>query len=145
MVFHTNGGIGANGGASSSQVTEKMRITPNGSVGIGTSTPQGRLEVWNGASYFNNGRIDGTFGDQLFFGSAPSGYGTTYLHKIRTSHSSNTSLGGMIFSLSNGTASAYNDVLTLRENGNVGIGTTTPESRLQVSGSIYANTTADIT
>ncbi len=102
-------------------------------VGIGTSNPIGKLDI-RGTTYFENGNIDGTYGDQVFFGAAGLGYASTYLHKIRTSHSGNTANGGMIFSLSDGTTTGYNDVLTLKENGKVGIGTTAPSKKLEVNG-----------
>ena len=98
----------------------RLAITNTGNVGIGTTTPQGKLEVWNGATYLNNGRIDGNYGDQIFFGAAPSAYGTTYLHKIKTSHSSTLANSLMTFSLDNG-ASTFADVLTLAGSGLVSV------------------------
>lgn len=111
---------------------ERMRIDTTGLVGIGTASPQGKLEVWNGSTYLNNGNIDGIYGDQIFFGAAPAGYGTTYLHKIKTSHSSSLANSLMTFSLDNA-ASTTVDVLTLKASGVVSVpGTLTVSGALTV-------------
>ena len=45
LSFYTNEGPSATSGATSSQLTEKMRIKPNGNVGIGTTSPSAALHV----------------------------------------------------------------------------------------------------
>lgn len=46
---------------------EAMRIVSSGNVGIGTSAPLGKLDI-RGQTFFENGNVDGTYGDQVFFG-----------------------------------------------------------------------------
>jgi len=57
------------------------------------------------------------------------------MHKISTAHSSNVDNGWMKFSLASG-ASTYNDVMILKENGNVGIGDSAPADKLSVNGTV---------
>lgn len=45
LTFWTNGGTGASGGASSTQILERMRIRPDGNVGIGLTNPSYKLQV----------------------------------------------------------------------------------------------------
>ncbi|MFA4835379.1 MAG: hypothetical protein WC749_04825 [Dehalococcoidia bacterium] len=129
----TIGGTGIISLNTTGNVTPTMYLTSTGSVGVGTAAPLGKLDI-RGATYFENGKIDGTWGDQMFFGAAPDNYPSTYLHKIKTSHSGTPSVGGMVFSLNDGTPTGYTDVLTLKEDGKVGIGTTEPSSKLTVAG-----------
>jgi len=45
LVFYTHSGTTASGGANNAQVSEKMRIRPNGNVGIGVALPSVKLQV----------------------------------------------------------------------------------------------------
>ena len=45
LVFYTHSGTTASGGANNAEVSEKMRISPNGNVGIGTTTPQKKFHI----------------------------------------------------------------------------------------------------
>jgi hypothetical protein len=97
-------------------------------VGIGTASPTQKLDV-RGASAFLNAGTDGVYGDIAFIGS--SSYPTTYLHKIKASVSNTTTNALLTFALNSG-VSSFTDVMTLRGDGHVGIGTASPGAQLQV-------------
>jgi hypothetical protein len=112
------------GGATS----EFMRITSAGNVGIGTTSSDYKLEV-NGS--LGVSRTDGI----VFAGSAGAGTGSKIL--------SNTS-NDLIFSTAL-TSIPYTTTERVRilNNGNVGIGTTSPSAKLEVKdGSIRLNNTS---
>jgi hypothetical protein len=102
---------------------ERMRLTNAGDLGIGTSTPAGKLQIntqdgfiFNAASSISTMR----------FGSALATEGTGELAFDRTA--------GAI-TISNGvTGSALTERMRIDSSGNVGIGASTPTFRLQVAG-----------
>jgi hypothetical protein len=101
--------------------TERMRIHTNGNVGIGTTAPQAPLHVI-AASNSNNALIQ------------EWSYTSTQLDIYSLMLKQTVTSGVVRYNFSmvnNGTA--YNDVLVL-DRGNVGIGTTSPDAKLQVAG-----------
>jgi len=116
MTFHTYTG---------SALTEKIRITTDGKVGIGTTSPTSKLHI-----------VDTAGNEQIKVDSGASGNfvisqggGITYLRS-----SALLSIG------SNGA----NDAIRL-DNGKVGIGTTSPAGRLSVVDSVASNTATVLT
>jgi hypothetical protein len=76
--------------------------------------------------------------DQTNLVFAAYGFPTSYLHNISSSHSAGTSANNTLkFGLSN-TSGVTNTVMTLVGTGNVGIGTTSPVTKLQLKGSAGA-------
>jgi hypothetical protein len=112
--------------------TERMRILANGDVGIGTTSPAAKLEVWGGV------RISGE--------SVPS---RGHLSLTRNNFNyiqaggDNGADGALAFITAGRSASLANTAMYLKPdnsaifNGNVGIGTTTPIAKLSVTGSGY--------
>lgn len=78
------------------------------------------LSLLSGVVGFYNSGTDGTYGDAIYIGAA--NYPTSYRHLIRSSVSAISTNSLLKFSLSSG-VSTQTDVMTLRGNGNVGIGT----------------------
>jgi hypothetical protein len=136
LVFRT-GVVGQAKDTANAQFgTERLRITSSGNVGIGTTTPQARLTV-QGTS---TGRVSiGTWTDPTYgaislngnWGGAAdynflSGIADTNLYINRPS-------GKDIYFAEQGISGQ----LALKSGGNVGIGTTTPGSKLTVAGDAF--------
>ena len=139
---------------------ERLRITPAGNVGIGTSSPGAKLDVTGNSKFvaaFSSYTTDGLFSATALPGiyvSTPGGARGTYIGyrdfgggeywgRIGVSGSVAWSLGignstGTNFSigLNNNTATDYFTVVS--GSGNVGIGTTSPTATLEVNGNVKA-------
>ena len=103
--------------------SEKMRITTAGNVGIGVSNPSAKLEVVGGRSNFAAA-------------SEAFGVGAKFI----------STGGSVFFGATNGTATPDAQIsaagggalMTLLNGGNIGIGTASPGTKLEVFGSVTA-------
>ena len=102
---------------------ERVRVDSAGNVGIGTTSPSGKLHIIPSSGQ-NALYINGDAGNQAqaYFN------GSTYGVAIQTN---NTSSSYYALSVMN---SNSNSLLYVRNDGNVGIGTTSPSTALQVNG-----------
>ncbi|GAC1499139.1 MAG: hypothetical protein NVS1B10_01600 [Candidatus Saccharimonadales bacterium] len=112
--------------------------TTNSRVGIGTTSPQYTLDTRGKLGLLSSG--NGTYTDVMVI--ADPAFPTSYYHKVQSQVNGTASLAALIFSIASG-ASTWVDVLKMTGNGyaifnagNVGIGNTSPNSLLQVSGPI---------
>lgn len=115
----------------------RMFISSSGNVGIGTSTPATSLQIAGGDILIDNNRG---------FFSKNTGGSSLSLLKFDTSN--NTQIGSVFqgggtilyatneFIFYNYPSSTLTERMRINTSGNVGIGTTTPSARLDVSGSV---------
>ena len=118
MAFHAN-------------ASEAVRIDSSGNVGIGTSSPNFLLDVEGSGSLF---RINATSGDATAQFSVAN---TTSLNTINFGDSGSTTSGQILYR-HNGDSMAFNvggaEAVRILNGGNVGIGTSSPSSPLEVAG-----------
>ena len=132
IQFYT---LGSSSGSLLSNTQEVMRISGNGNVGIGTTSPRATLNVTNDISNNSEGNtIPNAYGGNatttLVLGHGVTGSTPNYWGlNIGTLYSGKSYLQG---SHTNG--SSFYDILLNPNGGKVGIGTTSPTAKLEVSG-----------
>ena len=112
-------------------LSEKVRITSDGNVGIGTSSPNGRLQVASAVA-----------GDaQIWLQSTTytGGYSTLGYNastgEFRIKQNDGGSAGITFY-----TGASASEKMRITPSGNVGIGTSTPSNKLEVNGNAYFST-----
>jgi len=140
----TAGLIWTNGGAPlvfGVQAVERMRISNDGNVGIGTSSAQARLQVTSvsdGAQVIVRGAQTSNYQFLLFRNGYHTENTTAGLASVGWQDTGGA--GGNLFLATTANASGVNGVPTIRlfitQAGNVGIGNTNPGYKLDVTGSM---------
>jgi hypothetical protein len=120
MAFYTDGD-----NVNNSNVVERMRITSAGNIGVGTAAPSVKFDVIGSGAANTDLRVNGRIqtGDASNFG----GMWVSSTLPMFIGQTNSNSLG------------LYNNGwrLIADNNGNVGIGTTSPNQKLTVNGTIY--------
>ena len=109
---------------------ERMRITNSGRVGIGISSPRGTLDLENNLEYEKK---------IVLSGGSSSNIGHTYQNYYLGvgTNSSQTDWDKIKYNADNHVFySLGNELMRIHQNGNVGIGTSNANSRLDVSGTL---------
>ena len=101
-------------------------VVANGNLGLGTTNPQGRLDV-SGASRLNFAASPGSYGAEIGGGAMFTQFSGVDNNVKLTANTSGT---GFKFLTDNGAA----ELLKITGTGNVGIGTTNPTAKLEVLG-----------
>jgi len=125
LAFYTMYNTSASGSE-----TEKMRISAAGNVGIGTTSPSAKLHVAEGFAY-------------IYQTDSP---GKLELRDSRASYDAEISQrsDGRISLATRAGTYGSNGSIEILDSGNVGIGTTSPDSKLQVEYTTTSNGTAAI-
>ena len=153
-ALYVNGSTNIDGALTAS--SERFRVTSAGTVGIGTTNPSAKFEVYGDGKFVSNGitqtslTIDNikSSGDGLSVLSLQNNgqdNSTGFLHKNGGSAQQNLGgahamvlanyRGGLLFGTNNGTY-AYNERMRISPTGLVGIGTNNPTSILDVVGDV---------
>jgi hypothetical protein len=126
-VDYKSSGNSAGSHSFSTGNTERMRIASNGNVGIGTTSPVKKLEVNGTFKATGDSSIDGT-GNLLIRNQSATGCGITFVDNVWQSGIEHIS--GNLYFRTGGQV----DKMTIKTNGNVGIGTTSPATLLDIRG-----------
>jgi hypothetical protein len=126
---------------------ERLRITSTGDVGIGTSSPTAGLECVNtfGAIVARSSQASSTNSSLRFMGGAYTGNKATAVLLDGVSGENRLYLGGgtsygepatdiRFYTGTVGTLALGTEKMRIASSGNVGIGTTSPTSKLQING-----------
>lgn len=145
VVANTNGAI-----SFTTAGTERMVVTSAGNVGIGTNAPKSLMDI--GATSNGLLRLRSTasitwsnFADSIgsaVLGYEPSTFGAFLRGLDGAGNGTLVSIYGSSFAVRNNSGS---EKLTVASSGNVGIGATSPQATLQVSGSFTVSTSAQTT
>ena len=145
IVMGGNVGIGTTNPAGLLDVNQKLTVLSNGYVGIGTTSPATVFEADGPVANNAVGTTD-IFTLHRLSGSNVSWdqWAAFSLGRYKTTASPYYPNSRLDIKLNdtnlNATESAVNTVMTLQANGNVGIGTTAPVAKLDVSGAIRSST-----
>jgi hypothetical protein len=123
MGFNTNGG-------------ERMRINSAGNVGIGTTSPNAKLDVVAADNAIISVRQSNAPGVSKYAQIVLT-HGTTYFGANDKSYqlvSNSLGSGEADFAIQYWNGTSYNERMRVTSAGNVGIGTTSPSTKLQVIG-----------
>jgi hypothetical protein len=112
--------------------TERARITSGGNFGIGVSAPTTRLDI-GGGQVLSFGAVEYGLTGNFVYPGITGGAGNLLF--------ANKNYGAAAVGLGFVNSGTYEASLTVRTSGNVGIGTTNPNSRLDVDANTAANTT----
>lgn len=127
LQIHSEEGTNIIFGNNSSIFSEKMRIKSNGNVGIGTTTPNAALQFANTAANRKIVLYESVNNDHQFYGFGING--TTLRYQTSDAATDHVFYSGI-------DAATSKELIRIKGNGNVGIGTTTPVNRLSVSGNV---------
>ena len=124
LRFYTSPDRGASSADPYDDVSvERMRIDKNGNVGIGTTDPQGKLDV-NGSAIFGTG---GNLKINDLTTSTAIDFTTNAYINIDSDNNYN---GNFLRIGTNGEGSDATNLMTILDSGKVGIGTTSPSEKL---------------
>src|SRR6056300_428034 len=114
-------------------LTPLMSIMRNGAVGIGTSTPSARLDIEGGAVRIGANAPTGGVASFLYLDAPASKDSVLNFHQAGSQVGKlgyDASLGGIAFVAGAGSFATADAVIL--DNGNMGIGTTTPSGRVNI-------------
>ena len=120
LVFRTSAS-----GSNPITIPERMRITPTGNVGIGTTSPNGKLSFENSVETRKIVLYEAYNNDFQFYGFGIEA--NTLVYTTAFNDDDHVFYSGV-------SATTRNELMRIEGGGNVGIGTSTPNAKLDIQG-----------
>lgn len=117
--------------------TEKLRITSEGNVGIGTTTPGSKLQVAGTISTVDLPNIIGS-STPVIYGNVSNKYPTFGISINHVVEDAGSNHYGMALLTTDSFLTGRTEKMRIAANGNVGIGTINPDAKLAVNGTIHS-------
>jgi hypothetical protein len=120
--------------AASTGGSERLRVDSSGNLGIGTTSPRGNLDV-------SSGNLAGSQTRSIHLGYSAADF---YGFRVANINDAGATFAGT-FRIQRGVGSSWSDDVVLDNSGNLGIGTSSPGSKLEVNGTSNLGGTAAAT
>ncbi len=121
-------------------LVDAMSLLSNGNIGIGTSTPSAKLDIFGGNANTTNLTLSANYADKYRWRLKTTDRGNAIDMDFTSSDGADTEEAVLKLSRSNSTRpefQLYNNTIVAND-GNVGIGTANPTQKLTVNGTIYS-------
>ncbi|MHC0446384.1 hypothetical protein ACWA1F_13320 [Flavobacterium sp. 3-218] len=137
--FNVRLGADGNDLVSYTNNVERTRIAASGNFGVGTNNPLAKLEVYNGNILVrNSSNIDNESSIIIAHSINHLAYDTFGVSLRTITESAGYNTYGMQFFTQDSFLTGQTEKLRIQGNGNVGIGITNPQNKLDVNGTIHS-------
>jgi len=133
-------------GADANHKANALTVLKNGNIGIGTATPSTKLEVGNyldAATNIITVASQYQYEPELNFKLGQTGTGYQWVGAVISSGDDGNYNGKISFKTANGGRDTPTTKMIIKANGNVGIGTTSPLSKLSINGGLHVGGDSD--
>ncbi|MEL6559699.1 MAG: hypothetical protein AAFQ94_16020 [Bacteroidota bacterium] len=119
--------------SNATELVSDLAVSTSGKVGIGTSAPNEKLTLVDGQMFIGHTSVNQTESGRIRFSEYTNSFQGAYIHYDGNANNFNI---GVHPGVDSNSANDINAISIVRNNGNVGIGTSSPTHKLSVKGTI---------